>query len=63
MARRICIVYPDGSMTVFAAESEGAALAAGRHELKIYNRGQRDQTKKAQLGEIEVDFVSFRERC
>jgi hypothetical protein len=60
VAKRICIIFPDQSITLFSG-SEGKALAAARHELAIWNKDPRQP--KAQMGEIEVDLMSFRERC
>lgn len=60
MAKRICIIFPDQSVTLFSG-SEAAALAQARTELSIWNRDARQP--KAQMGEIEVDLMSFKERC
>lgn len=60
MAKRICVIFPDQSLTLFAG-SEAAALSQARHELAIWNKDPRQP--KAQMGEIEVDLMSFKERC
>lgn len=62
MVRRICIIFPDQSITVFSgAIGEGKALAQAREELKIWNKDTRQPP--AQMGEINVDLMSFKERC
>ncbi len=61
MAKRICIIFPDQSVTLFsAAEGEAKALALARSELAIWNKDPRQP--RAQMGEIEVDLMSFKER-
>lgn len=62
MVRRICTIFPDQSITIYsAADGEAAALAAARNDLKIWNRDPR--APKALMGEIDIDLMSFKERC
>jgi hypothetical protein len=63
MVKRIAVLFPDGSMNVYSgSKSEAAQLAEGRHERDTWNKGERDAAKFAQMGEIEVDLMSFKER-
>lgn len=61
MVKRICVIFPDQSVTLFSnADGEAAALSRARDELKIWNRDKRQPP--AQMGEIDVDLMSFKER-
>lgn len=61
MVKRICIIFPDQSLTICSpVGGEAKALAAARHELSVWNKDARQP--KAQMGEIEVDLGSFKER-
>lgn len=59
MVKRICVIFPDQSVTLYAG-SEASALSQARHELEVWNKDPRQP--KAQMGEIEVDLRSFKER-
>jgi len=63
MVKRICVMFPDGSLQVFSGQnSEAANVAEARRTVKHLNRGERDKNELAQFGQIEVDLMSFRER-
>lgn len=59
--KRICVIFPDQSLTIFSsAGGEAQALSQARDELKIWNRDKREPP--AQMGEIEINLMSFKER-
>lgn len=63
MVKRICVLFADGSINVIAPhKGEGAALSEARHDRDVWNKGERDRAKLAQVGEIDVDLMSFKER-
>ncbi len=62
MVKRICIIFPDQSLTILSSTNgEAAALAQARAELKIWNRDKRQP--QALMGEIDINLMSFKERC
>lgn len=63
MVKRICIMFPDGSLSVAPNDgrTENDLLAGVRREATLYNRGETDAKNKATIGAIEVDLMSFRE--
>jgi len=64
MVKRICIIFPDQSLTIMSnVKGEGSALHQAHFEAKIHNKGERDESRKAQVGEIEIDLTSFKQRC
>lgn len=61
MVKRICIIFPDQSVTLMSpVGGEARALSTARDELRIWNKDTRQPP--AQMGEIEVDLLSFKER-
>lgn len=64
MVKRICIIFPDGSLSIMAGAADRAEpLNQARRECAAFNRGEKDKTEKASFGEIDVDLMSFKERC
>lgn len=64
MVKRICVLYPDGSLNVLSGNrGEQHNLNEARAEARGYNKGETRQEEKALVGEIEVDLMSFKERC
>jgi hypothetical protein len=61
MVKRLCVLYPDGSVNIQSPqEGNAAAVNRARRECLGYNKGERDMTALAQFGEIEVDLMSFK---
>lgn len=62
MVKRLCVLFPDGSLNLMSNE-EGEAVAhnRARRETNLYNKGERDPQKLAMFGEIQVDLMSFKE--
>lgn len=64
MVKRICIIFPDGSVSIMAGAADKAEpLNQARRECSLFNRGERDVNETASFGEIDVDLMSFKERC
>lgn len=64
MVKRVCVLYPDGSLTLVAAgRSEAAQVNEARRLRDGFNKGERNKAELASFGEVEVDLMSFRERC
>lgn len=64
MVKRIAILFPDASLSIMTGqEGENAALAQARRETAIFNKGERNKSERAMFGEIEIDLMSFKERC
>lgn len=61
MVKRICIIFPDQSLSIMAGSAAWAVIQA-RKETAIFNKGEKDTIKLAQFGEIEIDLMSFREK-
>lgn len=63
MVKRIAMLFPDASLTIMSAQNgEAAALAQARREMAIFNKGEKVSTNLVQVGEIEVDLMSFKQR-
>lgn len=63
MVKRICVLYPDGSLNVLSGNRGEQHLNEARAEERGYNKGETRQDEKALVGEIDVDLMSFKERC
>lgn len=64
MVKRICVLYPDGSINALSSgRGEQHALNEARDEARRYNKGEKDRSQLALVGEVEVDLMSFKERC
>lgn len=64
MVKRICIIFPDGSVSIMAGPVDKAEpLNQARRECLLFNRGEKDKSEMASFGEIDVDLMSFKERC
>lgn len=64
MVKRIAILFPDASLSIMTGQDgENAALAQARRECAIFNKGERNLTERAMFGEIEINLMSFKERC
>lgn len=62
MVKRMCVLFPDGSLNVMSNEKgEASARVAARRECQIWNKGEKDPSRLAMFGEIEVDLMSFKE--
>ncbi len=62
MVRRVCIMFPDGSISVMPnGDGETAARVQAFREAARFNKGERDDRERAQFGLIEVDLMSFKE--
>lgn len=63
MVKRVAIIFPDGSLNVMSSiEGEAAATAQARREAAAYNKGERDASKRAYFGVLDVDLTGFREK-
>lgn len=63
MVKRICVLFPDASLTIVSGQKgEAAAVIEARNECAMWNKGERKPERLAQFGEIEVDLMSFKER-
>lgn len=63
MVKRICVQYPDGSlMIVPRLENEQQELNVARDEKRGFNRGEKNRSELAMIGEIEINLTSFKER-
>lgn len=61
MVKRLCVLYPDGSLTIQSPQpGEATAVNRARRECIGYNKGERDDRKHAEFGEIEIDLMSFK---
>jgi hypothetical protein len=61
MIKRLCVLYPDGSISIQSPqEGEAAAVNRARRECRGYNKGERDDRKHAAFGEIQIDLQSFK---
>ena len=61
MVKRLCVLFPDGSLSLISPqEGEAIATNGARRECALYNKGERDPLKLAQFGEIEINLMSFR---
>lgn len=62
MVKRLCVLYPDGSVSIISPQDgEASATNRARRECAGYNKGERDLTKRAMIGEIAIDLMSFKE--
>lgn len=62
MAKRFCVLFPDGSLNIHSNQrGEVAAKNEARAEARSYNKGETNATEKASFGEIDVDLLSFKE--
>lgn len=63
MVKRICIIFPDGSLSIMPKmENEQQQLNAARDEARGFNRGEKNRSELAMIGEIEINLTSFKER-
>jgi hypothetical protein len=63
MVKRLCVIYPDGSLHLMSNEDgEAAAINRARRRARTYNEGETDPRSLAAFGEIMVDLMSFREK-
>lgn len=63
MVKRICIQFPDGSLTITPRlENEQQELNMARDEARGFNRGEKNRSELAMVGEIEINLTSFKER-
>jgi hypothetical protein len=61
--KRICVLFPDGSILAMSNEDgELAAANRARQRKLLYNKGETDPQKLAMFGEIQIDLMSFKER-
>ena len=64
MVSRICIIFPDGSISIMAnTEGEAAARVQASRETARFNKGESNPQARAQFGSIDIDLMSFRELC
>lgn len=63
MVKRVCVLYPDGSLCVMAGggRSEAAQVNEARKLCDGFNKGETDKAELAMFGEIAVDLVSFKQ--
>ena len=62
MVKRYCVLFPDGSLNVHSNQNgDNAAAVEASRERDFYNKGERDPTKRAAYGLIDIDIVSFKE--
>jgi hypothetical protein len=62
MVKRLCVLYPDGSLNIMSIEDgEASAHNRARRECNGYNKGSRATDYQAQFGEIQIDLMSFKE--
>lgn len=63
MVKRMCVLYPDGSINVVEGNqrSDAAQINEARKLCDGFNKGETDKAKLATFGQIEVDLMSFKE--
>lgn len=66
MAKRICVMFPDGSMEIMSHEGDDPGHATeeanyARNVVKHFNKDEADAAQHARFGQIEVDLMSFKE--
>lgn len=62
MVKRLCVLYPDGSVSIMSLQDGNAASSTNRarRECLSYNKTARDATELAEFGEIDIDLMSFK---
>ncbi len=64
MVKRICIIFPDGSLSIMSGAADRAEpINQARRECAAFNKHETDKAEMASFGEIDVDLMSFKERC
>jgi hypothetical protein len=64
MVKRICVLFPDGSMNVISgSQHRTEQINEARRDAAVWNKNERDPRKLAQFGEIDVDLIGFKELC
>jgi len=62
MVKRLCVIYPDGSVSIQSPEDgEAVATNRARNECRGYNKYARPEDSLAQFGEIDINLMSFKE--
>lgn len=63
MVKRVAIIFPDGSLSIMpSSDGETNALAQAKRESDLYNKHERDKSKRAYFGVLDVDLTGFREK-
>ena len=62
MVKRLCVLYPDGSLNLMSGSKSPADQVNEARLLRDgFNKGETDKAELASFGEIQVDLMSFKE--